>query len=180
MLYTGIKDYYSNALSLFIWSSCFSHIGEAEKDDGKMTFYCPLSVWVAAHTAKKQNEHQGLWVLFICVLAWLIQSEDFFLVRREGEVSLWSNVIKAEDVPVKHKLLCILLPLAERRKRAFSYQNVPKCQRSDSVSADVQKHHTAGHRYFINTWKRLLGSWFQVQFLKCYLITKGRDGEGTV
>lgn len=65
MFFTSIKDNYSNALPLFSWASCFSHVGEddeAEMDDGKMTFYCPLSVWVAAHPAKKK-EHQGLWVL---------------------------------------------------------------------------------------------------------------------
>lgn len=32
---------------------------EAEMDDRKMTFYCPLSIWVAAHLAKKK-EHQCL------------------------------------------------------------------------------------------------------------------------
>lgn len=147
MFFTSIKDNCSNALPLFIWSSCFSHIGEdneAEVDDGKMTLYCPLSVWVAAHPAKK-NQHQGLWLLcLLCLgLAHLVWG-----LKRDGAMSVWSNVFKASDatqVTVYSGSSCWW-------KGMFSHWHVLKCQRSDNVRVD-----STAHRYF-NTWKWLL-SW---------------------
>lgn len=92
-----------------------------------------------------------------------------------------SDVFKVEDVPVKLKSQCILVPPADRRWGAFSYWHVLKCQKSEGVHTDLQKHHRAVHRYFINTYVAVeLSSRFQVQFLKCYLTTKQRDWEEMV
>lgn len=55
---------------------------KAEKDNGKMTFYCPLSVWVAG--SSPSNKRKVYEYCLICVWAWLIESEDFFLAKREG------------------------------------------------------------------------------------------------
>lgn len=68
-------------------------------------------------------------------------------------MALCSSVFKAED-----ETRVAVVPPAERRKGAFSNCSALKCQRSDSASVDTQKHHKAGHRYFINTWKWRL-SW---------------------
>lgn len=157
MLFISIKDHCSNALPLFIWTTCFSHVGdddEAEMDDGKVTFYCPLSVWAAAHSAKKK-EHRGLWALSICVSAWpgwgLLLSKE-----GRGDVSVikhfqsWRCPSETQ-VAVHSSSSCW-----EEEGVRFHTKNVLKCQRSDSVSVVTQQHLKAGHRYFINAWKWLL------------------------
>lgn len=47
---------------------------EAEMDDGKMTLYRPLSVWVAAHPARKGKTQRFMSTVYLC-----LGPEDFFL-----------------------------------------------------------------------------------------------------
>lgn len=103
---------------------------------------------------ERKKEHQGLWVLFICILAWLIQSEDF-LVKREGVIVI--ECYQRWRCPSETQVTVYSTLFSWKgAKRAFSYRNVLKCQRSHSVGIDMQNHHKVGRRYFINTWKWLL------------------------
>lgn len=56
-LFTSVKDNYSDH---FLFDPpVFSHMGEddeAEMDDRKMTFYCPLSVWVERQLIQLKRE----------------------------------------------------------------------------------------------------------------------------
>lgn len=60
MLFTSIKDDLLKRFITFLFDPpVFSHTGEddkAEMGNGKIAFWCPLSVWVAVHPAEKKRE----------------------------------------------------------------------------------------------------------------------------
>ncbi len=89
--FTSIKDIRSDALPLFIWSSnFFSCGGEWRGWDGRHKTDFLLSAPVPGGNSSSEKERTPRFMsTVICVLAHL--------------VSVWSNVFKAEDVPVKHK-----------------------------------------------------------------------------
>lgn len=130
MFLTSIKDNCSKASPLTIWSSCFSHMGEddeAEMDDRKMTFRCPLLAWASAHPLKKKKDSVSEYCLLRLGRAHFVRRSS---KEGRGGVRVWSNVFK--DVPVKHKLPPILVPPADRRKEGvlftLTYAEMSGCQ----------------------------------------------------
>lgn len=87
---------------------------------------------------------------------------------------------KAEDVPVKHKSLCILVPPPAKRRNGgvFHTDMYWNVRGQTASSVDAQSRTQIFHKHVEVAVE--LGSWFKVQFLKCYLTTKERDGGGMV
>lgn len=152
MLFTCIKDNYSNALPLFIWSSCFAPRWEEgggwwgwdgqEKSDFFFFFWlsslhlgCSLFGKKNKKQKKTKKEPTFMSTVYLC----------FGLAR-----SVWGLPFRKEGW---ERWRCKRESAGRGR---WSFRNVPTCQRWSGVGVGGPKCYDAGHRCFINTWKWLL------------------------
>lgn len=190
MLFTSIKDICSNALSPFYLILLFfltrGRMTRLRWAMEKLLFgvLCPSGLQFIQQRKKEKKDkkkknrgQQGLWVLFICVLARLISPEDFFFVKREGEGVIVFECYQSWGRPSEPQVAVHSTSSCWEEEEGVFWE---KCTEMSEVRQCKHRHagiaQTSRTQIFHKHMEVAveLGSWFQVQFLKCYLTTQGR------